>query len=182
MVGRARRPIGRAPRRRWLGAAGVAVTLALGASQAFGIGNGVEAEPGGPPACSVVAENPQFGGVGIDFWLQCNYHASRAVVPSSNRRLSGVSRSPDLVGAGPGDSMSCRIGRHRRVVCEGGLTAFARLHAQIGLEESICAKPRLRLSVVTKGGPQCTGNCPGVEFQSVAANAVGKRMLGCHGG
>jgi hypothetical protein len=156
------------------------MTLALGASQAFGAG-GVEAEPGGPPACSVVAESPQLGGVGIDFWLQCNYHVSRAVITSSNRRLSGVSRSPELVGAGPGDAMSCRTGRHRRIVCEGSLTAFARIHAQIGLEEPICARPHLRLSVVTTGGPQCTGNCPGIEFRSVAANAIGKGLLGCHG-
>jgi hypothetical protein len=168
--------------RHWLVLAGIGLTLPLGVSQALGADPGLEAEPAGPPACSVVAANPQFGGVGIDFWLQCNYHVRRAVITSSNRRLFGVSRSPELVGAGPQDTMGCRMGRHRRVICEGGLTAFARIHAQIGLEEPICEKPYLHLSVETSGGPQCTGNCPGIEFRSLATNAIGSGKVGCLGG
>ncbi len=169
-------------RHRWLGVVGLTLVLAFGTSRAFGAGPAPEAEPGGPPACSVVAQKPQLGGVGIDFWLQCNYHVRRAVITSSNRRLFAVSRSPELVGAGPGDAMSCRLGRHRRVICEGGLTAFARVHAQIGLEAPICAMPYLRLNVEAFGGPQCTGNCPGIGFWSVAANSTGVGKLGCHGG
>ena len=168
--------------RRWLGAAGVAVALAFGASQAFGAGAAPEAEPGGPPACSVVAADPQFGGVGIDFWLQCNYHVSHVAITSSNRKLSGVSKAPELVGAGPEDAIACRMARQRRVVCGGGLTAFARIHAQLAIDEPICANPHLRLNVVTTGGPQCTGECPGIEFRSIATNATAGGKAGCVGG
>jgi hypothetical protein len=165
-----------------LGAAGLAVALTVGASQAIGAGQGPEAEPGGPPACSVVAANPPLGGVGVDLWVQCNYHVDDMTVTSSNRRLSAVTKSPELVGAGPEDTMACRMGRHRRAVCEGGLTSFARIHAQLGIDQPICDKPYLHLSVQTSGGPECTGNCPGIEFRSLATNAIGRGKTGCLGG
>jgi hypothetical protein len=169
-------------RRRWTVAPAVALALSFCVPQALGAGSGPEAEPGGPPACSMLPRSAAPGGLRVDLWIQCNYHVREVMVKSDNRRLTSFSTSPELVGAGAGDTMSCRRKSPTRAECQGGLMALARIHAQLGVDEGICDTPRLRLSVYTFGGPTCEGLCPQVGFSNWTVNSTDRRSLGCHGG
>jgi hypothetical protein len=175
--------LGRKRRRRhWIVFTGVILGLSLCISQAVGAGSGFEAEPGGPPACSMLPRSAARGGLRVDLWIQCNYQVREVMVRSEDRRLTSFSTSPELVGASPADTMTCHRESWRRAECRGSLTTLARIHAQLGVDEGICDTPRLRLSVYTFGAPACEGACPQVGFSNWTVNATSRRSLGCHGG
>jgi hypothetical protein len=163
------------------GALLVAAALGIFATQAPGADPSSEGVPGGPPACSVLARPAPPNSLSVGLWVQCNYHVSELTVTSSNRRFTSVPRSAELLGAGPEDSMACRRSGPHRAQCNGAVRALARFHAVLMIDEGICRKPRLRLTVYTAGGPECTGNCPGLLFQNWTPSPTKGREMGCFG-
>lgn len=157
------------------------MVFGLFATQAPGADAGSEGLPGGPPACSVVARPAPPNGLYVDLWVQCNYRVTQILVKSPNRRFTFVPRSAELLGAGPEDSMSCRRHGRRGASCAGSVPALARFHAVLMVDEGICRKPRLRLTVHTEGGSKCTGNCPGLLFQNWTSSPTNGREMGCFG-
>jgi hypothetical protein len=140
-----------------------------------------EGVPAGPPACSVLARPAPPNSLSVGLWVQCNYRVSELTVRSSDRRFTFVPRSAELLGASPEDSMSCRRLGPRNAHCDGRVRALARFHAVLRIDEGICAKPRLRLTVYAFGGPECTGNCPGIGFRTLTPSPTDRFTMGCSG-
>jgi hypothetical protein len=163
------------------GALVLAAFLGLFATQALGADAGSEGVPGGPPACSVLARSAPPSSLYVDLWVQCNYEVSELAVKSSNRRFTSFPRSGQLLGAAPEDSMACARRGPKAATCKGRVPTLARFHAVLMIDEGICKKPRLRLTVYTAGGPECTGNCPGLLFQNWTPSPTNNREMGCFG-
>lgn len=160
--------------------AGAVVALALGVSQGTAPASEIEGEPGGPPACSalVVPSQPW----GIDVWVQCNYEVSEISARSGNRKLRRLAGTPELLGARPTDAMACRL-RSGTLSCHGRAEPLARVHVRLNVDEAACNRPRMRLSVLTTGGPRCEpgANCAGVEFSNWTPAALGSGRGACGG-
>jgi hypothetical protein len=163
------------------GALVLAAFLGLFATQALGADSGSEGVPGGPPACSVLARPAPPNSLSVGLWVQCDYRVSELTVRSSDRRFTFVPRSAELLGASPEDSMACRRVGPRKADCDGRVPALARLHAVLKIDEGICAKPRLRLTVYAFGGPECTGNCSGIGFRTLTPSPTDRFTMGCGG-
>lgn len=158
------------------------LAAALGTSSALGAAE--EAVPGGPPACSAVTSH-EFPGRPwrVDLWIQCNYEVSTLTVKSPNRRLKTVSASPELLGARPTDAMGCRLNGSGAISCKGRVKPLGRVHMNMHVNEAACNPPRMRMSVLTSGGPGCEPGeiCPAVGFTNTTPTPTDRRSMGCFG-
>jgi hypothetical protein len=122
-------------------------------------------------------------GLGLDVWVQCNYHVDGLALKVTGRRFTFVPASAELFGSTPQETMTCRRGAPTRAGCEGLMKAFVRFHVRLTLNEGVCRRrPRLGLTLTALGGPECTGNCPAVGFRTITPGPPGRSWMGCGGG
>ena len=157
----------------------VLALLAVGVSSAFGD----EGTVAGPPACSALIEHSASAPGRADLWVQCNYEVSEIGAKSANRKLRKVAPAAELLGARPGDALTCGL-KSGSLSCRGRLQPLARAHIRLKVNDYACNKPLMRLSVYSFGGPRCDPGqiCAEAGFSNWTPAALAGFHRSCNGG